>query len=101
MLFISSSLLLLLIASLFSIFTWTTHATTTTSTNNSDVYAELGEPTFRLSKNILFAVTLGGSSHGSWVARILNELTLRGHLVTYAATVIYYMYLLFFKKKKK
>ncbi|KAI9496722.1 hypothetical protein BDB00DRAFT_758169 [Zychaea mexicana] len=55
-------------------------------TIKADVYDELGESTFRSSKNILFAATLGGSSHSSWVARLLNELTLRGHRVTYAAT---------------
>ncbi|KAI9489792.1 hypothetical protein BDB00DRAFT_841429 [Zychaea mexicana] len=53
------------------------------------LYEELGPPAFRTPKNILFGVTLGGSSHASWVTRILNELSLRGHNVTYAGTDIY------------
>ncbi|KAI7874801.1 UDP-Glycosyltransferase/glycogen phosphorylase, partial [Lichtheimia hyalospora FSU 10163] len=37
-------------------------------------------------KNILFGITSGGSSHHSWVMRILDELDRRGHNVTYATT---------------
>ncbi|KAI9266801.1 hypothetical protein BDA99DRAFT_536209 [Phascolomyces articulosus] len=54
--------------------------------HHNALYKELGHPTFRLSKNILFGVYSGGSSHCSWVGRILNELSLRGHDVTYAAS---------------
>ncbi|KAI7849195.1 hypothetical protein BDC45DRAFT_449105 [Circinella umbellata] len=67
-------------------------ASGTTATNSSSslsLYEELGSPTFRTSKNILFGVTLGGSSHASWVVRILNELAERGHNVTYAGTEFY------------
>ncbi|KAI8092895.1 uncharacterized protein BX664DRAFT_294266 [Halteromyces radiatus] len=41
-------------------------------------------PTFRTSKNILFACTVGGSTHANWVLAILNELETRGHNVTFA-----------------
>lgn len=56
---------------------------------NNDIFNEL-EPSshFRSSpKNILFAVTVGGSSHHSWVMRVLDELDRRGHNITYATTV--------------
>lgn len=55
---------------------------------NNDIFNEL-EPNshFRSSpKNILFAVTVGGSSHHSWVMRVLDELDCRGHNITYATT---------------
>ena len=58
-----------------------------TGSGSLDLYEELGSPVFRTPKNILFGVTLGGSSHASWVVRILNELAERGHNVTYAGTV--------------
>ncbi|CAO3594837.1 unnamed protein product [Absidia cylindrospora] len=41
-------------------------------------------PTYRTQKNILFACTLGGSSHANWVLAILNNLNQRGHDVTFA-----------------
>ncbi|KAI8096885.1 uncharacterized protein BX664DRAFT_68397 [Halteromyces radiatus] len=39
---------------------------------------------FRSTKHILFAVTIPGSSHVTWVMRFLDELTKRGHKVTFA-----------------
>ncbi|KAI9496739.1 hypothetical protein BDB00DRAFT_808570 [Zychaea mexicana] len=50
------------------------------------IYNELGAPTFRSPRNVLFAVVAGGSSHTSWVAQILNELSKRGHSITFAST---------------
>ncbi|KAI7880330.1 UDP-Glycosyltransferase/glycogen phosphorylase [Lichtheimia hyalospora FSU 10163] len=37
-------------------------------------------------KNIMFGVSMGGSSHHSWVMRVLDELDRRGHKITYATT---------------
>ncbi|ORZ22338.1 hypothetical protein BCR42DRAFT_405975 [Absidia repens] len=41
-------------------------------------------PTYRTPKNILFACTIGGSSHANWVLAILNDLNQRGHNATFA-----------------
>ncbi|KAI9304333.1 hypothetical protein BJ944DRAFT_231386 [Cunninghamella echinulata] len=38
---------------------------------------------YRTSKNILFAATVGGSTHVNWVLSILKELEQRGHNVTF------------------
>lgn len=38
-------------------------------------------------KNIVFGASVPGSSHVSWVLRFLDELTLRGHNVTFLTVV--------------
>lgn len=57
--------------------------------NNNDIFAELDPSSYfrGTPKNVLFGVTAGGSSHHSWVMRVLDELVRRGHNVTYATTV--------------
>ncbi|KAJ8654843.1 hypothetical protein O0I10_009567 [Lichtheimia ornata] len=56
--------------------------------NNNDIFAELDPSSYfrGTPKNVLFGVTAGGSSHHSWVMRVLDELVRRGHNVTYATT---------------
>ncbi|KAI9268202.1 hypothetical protein BDA99DRAFT_505187 [Phascolomyces articulosus] len=84
-----SSLTLWVIGALCTLIPTSRAATSTGTTNSAGLYEELGGPSFRTPKNILFGVTLGGSSHASWVVRILNELADRGHNVSYAGTDIY------------
>jgi hypothetical protein len=45
-------------------------------------------PTYPSPKNILFACSIGGSSHANWVLEILKNLESRGHSVTFATKVI-------------
>lgn len=40
-------------------------------------------------KHIMFMTTFGGSSHVSWVLSILDELSKRGHKITYVTRVTY------------
>jgi mevalonate pyrophosphate decarboxylase len=42
---------------------------------------------FREPKNIMFSAMMGGSSHVVWVLSILQELTERGHDVTFYTRV--------------
>ncbi|KAL9536714.1 hypothetical protein MBANPS3_012426 [Mucor bainieri] len=42
--------------------------------------------TFREPKNILFSSSFGGSSHVNWVLTILDELSQRGHNITFVTT---------------
>ncbi|KAK4510984.1 Ubiquinone biosynthesis protein coq9, mitochondrial [Mucor velutinosus] len=51
----------------------------------SSVQDELVE-TFREPKNILFSSNFGGASHVKWVLTILDELSQRGHNVTFVTT---------------
>lgn len=44
-------------------------------------------PTYSSPKSILFACTIGGSSHANWVLAILNDLKHRGHQITFATKV--------------
>ena len=56
---------------------------------NCDYYEQPNQPTFRSPKNILFGIFAGESSRHSWVGRIMHELSLRNHSVTYAGSVRY------------
>lgn len=40
-------------------------------------------------KHVMFMSTFGGSSHVNWVLSILNELSKRGHRITYVTRVSY------------
>jgi hypothetical protein len=46
------------------------------------------QQSFREPKNILFSCPAGGSSHVVWVLQILEELSARGHNVTFVTKVI-------------
>ncbi|KAJ8654836.1 hypothetical protein O0I10_009560 [Lichtheimia ornata] len=54
----------------------------------NDIMQELDPLTHFQStpKNIMFGANMGGSSHHSWVMRVLDELDRRGHKITYATT---------------
>lgn len=43
--------------------------------------------TYHEPKHIMFMSTFGGSSHVSWVLTILDELSKRGHKITYVTRV--------------
>jgi UDP:flavonoid glycosyltransferase YjiC (YdhE family) len=45
------------------------------------------DQTFREPKNILFGTMGGGSSHINWVLSILDELSTRGHNITFVTHV--------------
>jgi hypothetical protein len=43
--------------------------------------------TYQEPKNIMFASMFGGSSHVNWVLTILDELSTRGHNITFVTSV--------------